>query len=111
SLFRRSLSIISRIVPGWVILPDVCEMGDTERPSQHEPAGPIVFTRAAHSLGVIVAQKNLGDALRASGEQQSGIAELEQAVSAYDEALQELKGPRPKRAPLWGQVHLQKAIA
>jgi tetratricopeptide (TPR) repeat protein len=86
-------------------------MGDTERPSQHEPAGPIVFTRAAHSLGVIVAQKNLGDALRASGEQQSGIAELEQAVSAYDEALQELKGPRPKRAPLWGQVHLQKAIA
>jgi hypothetical protein len=77
-------------------------MGDTERPSQHEPAGPIVFTRAAHSLGVIVAQKNLGDALRASGEQQSGTAELEQAVSAYDEALQEPEGSAPQTCPSVG---------
>jgi tetratricopeptide (TPR) repeat protein len=54
-------------------------------------------------------QNNLGNALRALGERESGTARLEEAVSAYREALEERTRAR---TPLeWAQTQNNLAAA
>ena len=59
------------------------------------------LTRERVPLQWAMTQNNLGNALWRLGERESGTEKLEEAVSAYNEALKEF---RPEAAPYWHDI-------
>jgi tetratricopeptide (TPR) repeat protein len=69
-------------------------------------------TRARVPLDWAATQNNLGTALQALGEGEGGTAWLEEAVTAYREALEALKENTPAREPLeWAMIQMNLGAA